>query len=82
MAKKINPAYIDMDERRDQVLRDLDKDGYPSEDQWVILIRALCCVIGRSETLEDLNIIIGETRGLIDQLSKEAFKVNQDRRSR
>jgi hypothetical protein len=75
----MKPEYVDIDARVGEILQDLAKDGYPVEEQWAILLRGLALLIGRHDTIEDLNWHIRETQELIDTVSRQVFDIAHGR---
>jgi hypothetical protein len=58
-----------------EVLRDLSKDGYPSDAQWTILCMAICEVIAKDADDEDhLHEGVEITKDAVDGGSKFAFE--------
>jgi hypothetical protein len=81
MAKPRQMPYVDMDlhdrvdidMRRDEILAELEKDGYGQHSQWTILLRALAVVIGDCDSEKALEAMTAETRRLIKLVARQYF---------
>jgi hypothetical protein len=65
-----------------EVLRDLSKDGYPSDAQWTILCMAVCEIVGGGACCEEhLHEGVEMTKDAIEGGSKIAFEKRTCHRS-
>ena len=69
----------DLDKRRNEILRELEGDGYDIQEIWAILVRALAvAVVGNAETEEKLAEMMELTKQTIEEDAREWLKFSQE----